>query len=47
MIPKLIDMGDYPSGYDLASEQCLFVVCSTQGDGVPPAEARDFGVSMS
>jgi len=42
VIPKLIDMGDYPSGYDLASEQCLFVVCSTQGDGVPPAEARDF-----
>lgn len=42
-IPKLLDMGDYPDGYDLAGEQCVFVVCSTHGDGVPPAEARDFG----
>jgi sulfite reductase (NADPH) flavoprotein alpha-component len=40
--PHLIDMADHPDGYDLSLEQALIVVCSTQGDGVPPSEAREF-----
>lgn len=40
--PELLDMGHYPDGLPLEKAQALFVVCSTQGDGVPPTEARDF-----
>ncbi|BDA47196.1 Sulfite reductase [NADPH] flavoprotein alpha-component [Coccomyxa sp. Obi] len=40
--PRLLDMADHPEGYPLDSEQALLVVCSTQGDGVPPSEAREF-----
>ena len=40
--PKLVDMADCPEGYDLAGEQLVLAACSTQGDGVPPAEAREF-----
>jgi len=42
VIPKLLDMADHPDGYNIASEQSLFVIVSTHGEGVPPAEARDF-----
>jgi sulfite reductase (NADPH) flavoprotein alpha-component len=38
----LENMGDHPEGYDLSSEQVLLAACSTQGDGVPPSEAREF-----
>jgi len=40
--PVLVDMADAPSGWDLANEQALIIACSTQGDGVPPTEAREF-----
>ncbi|GMH36378.1 hypothetical protein BSKO_04246 [Bryopsis sp. KO-2023] len=40
--PVLLNMADFPQGLKLANEQILLVVCSTQGDGVPPPEARDF-----
>ncbi|MEW5309841.1 MAG: hypothetical protein WDW38_001692 [Sanguina aurantia] len=40
--PVLVDMADHPTGYELSKEQAVFAVCSTQGDGVPPTEARDF-----
>ncbi|CAD7700288.1 unnamed protein product [Ostreobium quekettii] len=40
--PAVADMADFPEGYPLNSEQVVLVVCSTQGDGVPPPEARDF-----
>lgn len=43
--PRLLDMADLPTGLPGLSEgahQALLVVCSTQGDGVPPTEARDF-----
>lgn len=40
--PQLLDMADHPEGLDLSKEQALLIVCSTQGDGVPPAEARGF-----
>ena len=37
-------MADHPKGLDAASAgyQAVLVVCSTQGDGVPPSDARDF-----
>ncbi len=36
-------MADYPDGLPgLAQEQALLLACSTQGDGVPPTEARGF-----
>lgn len=40
--PDLVNMADYPDGYDFSKEQAVFMACSTQGDGVPPTEARDF-----
>lgn len=40
--PALINVADYPEGYDFSQEQAVLMVCSTQGDGVPPTEARDF-----
>ncbi|KAL6745889.1 sulfite reductase [Haematococcus lacustris] len=40
--PVLTDMADHPEGLDLQSEQVLLLACSTQGDGVPPTEAREF-----
>ncbi|KAK9905499.1 hypothetical protein WJX75_000993 [Coccomyxa subellipsoidea] len=40
--PRLLDMAEHPEGYPLEAEQALLVVCSTQGDGVPPSEAREF-----
>jgi sulfite reductase (NADPH) flavoprotein alpha-component len=41
--PELLDMADFPSGLPaLARAQALLVACSTQGDGVPPGEARAF-----
>eukprot|EP00873_Tetraselmis_striata_P028990 jgi/Tetstr1/449254/TSEL_036459.t1 len=39
---KMVDMADHPEGYPLANEQVALMVCSTQGDGVPPSEARPF-----
>jgi sulfite reductase (NADPH) flavoprotein alpha-component len=35
-------MADCPEGLPLERHQALLIVCSTQGDGVPPGEARDF-----
>eukprot|EP00887_Chlorella_sp_A99_P003434 scaffold7.g3434.t1 len=40
--PQLVDMADHPRGMALGQHQGLLVVCSTQGDGVPPTEAREF-----
>lgn len=42
--PVLLDMADYPEGLPTLTEhhQALLVVCSTQGDGVPPGDAREF-----
>lgn len=40
--PVLVDMADHPKGYPLAEEQAVLVICSTQGDGVPPTEPREF-----
>ena len=41
--PQLLDMAGLPSGLPgLPSHQALLLVCSTQGDGVPPTEAREF-----
>lgn len=40
--PQLLDMAHFPGGLPLDECQALLVVCSTQGDGVPPTEARDF-----
>ena len=45
--PQLLDMAELPQGLpDLGSSsghcQALLLVCSTQGDGVPPTEAREF-----
>lgn len=41
--PVIFDMADVPEGMPaLAAQQAVLVVCSTQGDGVPPAEARGF-----
>jgi sulfite reductase (NADPH) flavoprotein alpha-component len=41
--PVLLDMADYPEGLSSLTEfQALLVVCSTQGDGVPPGDAREF-----
>lgn len=42
--PRLLDMADLPGGLPapLAAHQALLLVCSTQGDGVPPTEARPF-----
>ncbi|GIL73126.1 hypothetical protein Vretimale_4732 [Volvox reticuliferus] len=40
--PVLEDMANYPQGYDFSKTQVALVACSTQGDGVPPTEARDF-----
>ncbi|KAK9824028.1 hypothetical protein WJX72_007096 [[Myrmecia] bisecta] len=40
--PKMVDMADHSEGLDLSKEQAVLMMCSTQGEGVPPAEARDF-----
>ncbi|KAG1673661.1 hypothetical protein FOA52_013326 [Chlamydomonas sp. UWO 241] len=40
--PAVVNMADHPEGYDFSSEQAVLVACSTQGDGVPPYEAREF-----
>lgn len=40
--PELVNMADVPEGYDFSREQAVFMACSTQGDGVPPTEAREF-----
>ncbi|GAX76992.1 hypothetical protein CEUSTIGMA_g4439.t1 [Chlamydomonas eustigma] len=40
--PTVVDMATRPEGYDFSKEQAALVACSTQGDGVPPTEARDF-----
>ncbi|KFM23852.1 NADPH oxidoreductase A [Auxenochlorella protothecoides] len=41
--PVVLDMADHAEGVPpLTKQQALAVVCSTQGDGVPPAEARGF-----
>lgn len=40
--PQLLNMASFPSGLPLDQCQALLVACSTQGDGVPPTEARDF-----
>ncbi|KAG2499912.1 hypothetical protein HYH03_002200 [Edaphochlamys debaryana] len=40
--PQLVDMAEHGEGYDFSKAQALLVACSTQGDGVPPTEARDF-----
>ncbi|KAA6425116.1 MAG: sulfite reductase (NADPH) alpha-component [Trebouxia sp. A1-2] len=39
---KLLDMADHADGLDLSNEQAVIAVCSTQGDGVAPTEAREF-----
>ncbi len=40
--PMLLSMDDFPSGLDLDKFQTLVVACSTQGEGVPPTDARAF-----
>jgi sulfite reductase (NADPH) flavoprotein alpha-component len=40
--PMLLSMDDYPTGIDLGKFQALLVACSTQGEGVPPTDARAF-----
>ncbi|GLI69078.1 hypothetical protein VaNZ11_013623 [Volvox africanus] len=40
--PLLENMADHPQGYDFSKTQVALVACSTQGDGVPPTESRDF-----
>eukprot|EP01024_Parvocaulis_polyphysoides_P009904 TRINITY_DN1322_c0_g1_i1.p1 TRINITY_DN1322_c0_g1~~TRINITY_DN1322_c0_g1_i1.p1 ORF type:complete len:334 (-),score=60.01 TRINITY_DN1322_c0_g1_i1:9-971(-) len=40
--PVLCDMADYPNGFNFKGEQVVLVICSTSGDGVPPAYARPF-----
>jgi sulfite reductase (NADPH) flavoprotein alpha-component len=40
--PMLLSMDDFPGGLDLAKFQTLAVACSTQGEGVPPTDARPF-----
>eukprot|EP01023_Acetabularia_acetabulum_P032222 TRINITY_DN3009_c0_g1_i7.p1 TRINITY_DN3009_c0_g1~~TRINITY_DN3009_c0_g1_i7.p1 ORF type:complete len:556 (+),score=99.54 TRINITY_DN3009_c0_g1_i7:490-2157(+) len=35
-------MADYPKGFNFKGEQVVLVICSTSGDGVPPAYARPF-----
>jgi sulfite reductase (NADPH) flavoprotein alpha-component len=41
--PELINLADYPEGISgLENCQIILIVCSTQGDGVPPTEVRDF-----
>lgn len=35
-------MAKYRQGYNFEREQLLLVVCSTQGDGIPPSDARPF-----
>lgn len=38
----MVNMADVPAGVDFAAKgfQAVLVMCSTQGDGVPPSEAR-------
>eukprot|EP01026_Neomeris_dumetosa_P056801 TRINITY_DN5202_c0_g1_i11.p1 TRINITY_DN5202_c0_g1~~TRINITY_DN5202_c0_g1_i11.p1 ORF type:complete len:680 (-),score=89.85 TRINITY_DN5202_c0_g1_i11:366-2333(-) len=40
--PVVYDMADYSNGFNFKGEQVLLVICSTSGDGVPPAYARPF-----
>lgn len=40
--PILMSMDDYPQGMDLKKFQVLMIACSTQGEGVPPTDARAF-----
>ncbi len=40
--PMLMNMDDYPKGMDLKKFQVMFIACSTQGEGVPPTDARAF-----
>lgn len=40
--PLLMSMDDYPQGIDLRKFQVLLIACSTQGEGVPPTDARAF-----
>ena len=40
--PVVLNMARLTKECDLAAEQILLFVCSTQGDGVPPYEARTF-----
>lgn len=40
--PLVLSMDDYPSGMDLSKFQVLFIACSTQGEGIPPTDARPF-----
>lgn len=43
--PRLLDMADLAAGLPGMADgahQALLLVCSTQGDGVPPTEAREF-----
>ena len=40
--PIVLNMADCPKGVDLSKEEIAIFVCSTQGDGVPPYEARSF-----
>lgn len=40
--PVLMNMDHYPQGMDLKKFQVLLIACSTQGEGVPPTDARAF-----
>ncbi|KXZ56804.1 hypothetical protein GPECTOR_1g724 [Gonium pectorale] len=40
--PSLENMADHPEGYNFSKAQVVLMACSTQGDGVPPTEAREF-----
>eukprot|EP00210_Caulerpa_lentillifera_P002610 g2498.t1 len=40
--PIMLNMADFPTGLDITSESVILMICSTQGDGVPPYEAREF-----
>ncbi|KAG7674589.1 putative NADPH oxidoreductase A [Nannochloris sp. 'desiccata'] len=40
--PELLNLADFPEGFCLEKCQVVLIACSTQGDGVPPTEAREF-----
>jgi sulfite reductase alpha subunit-like flavoprotein len=40
--PELLNLADFPNGLCLEKCQVVLIACSTQGDGVPPTEVRDF-----
>jgi sulfite reductase (NADPH) flavoprotein alpha-component len=40
--PELLNLADFPKGFCLEKCQVALIASSTQGDGVPPTEVREF-----